>query len=277
MQKTELSIEGSKQKSINLDITYFKNNVKKPIIIFCHGFKGFKDWGHFNLIAAAFAKENFIFLKFSFSYNGTTKEHPADFADLEAFGENNFTIELDDVALIIDFIENNTDTFEIDKNEIYLMGHSRGGGISILKSAEDKRIKKLITWASVKDLSDFFKHQDILKWKETGIIYTYNSRTKQNMPLHFQLYENYIYNKNRLDIPVASTNINIPWLMVHGANDESVAVECAHQLHLWNQSSELVIIQQADHTFGGKHPWENMYLPQPTIQSIEVSVDFLRK
>ena len=64
-------------------------------------------------------------------------------------------------------------------------------------------------------------------------------------------------------------------LLIQG--DMAVAVECAHQLHLWNQSSELVIIQQADHTFGGKHPWENMYLPQPTIQSIEVSVDFLRK
>ena len=63
MQKTELTINGSKGKPITLDITFNKNGKEKPVLIFCHGFKGFKDWGHFNLIAEAFANHDFTFVK----------------------------------------------------------------------------------------------------------------------------------------------------------------------------------------------------------------------
>ena len=34
-------------KPIVLDYGYKKTATKKPIIVFAHGFKGFKDWGHF--------------------------------------------------------------------------------------------------------------------------------------------------------------------------------------------------------------------------------------
>ena len=56
-----------------------------PLIIFCHGYKGFKDWGAWNLMAEAFAKIGFCFIKFNFSHNGGTIEQPIDFPDLEAF------------------------------------------------------------------------------------------------------------------------------------------------------------------------------------------------
>src|SRR3989337_282770 len=99
-----ISIKGSKHKDILLDVFFKSNNIPKPIIIFSHGFKGFKDWGHFNLLAQTFAEQNFVFVKFNFSYNGTTKENPFDFADLEAFGNNNYTIELDDLGKVIDWV-----------------------------------------------------------------------------------------------------------------------------------------------------------------------------
>ena len=31
-------------KPIVTDVFYESNNVKKPIVIFCHGYKGYKDW-----------------------------------------------------------------------------------------------------------------------------------------------------------------------------------------------------------------------------------------
>ena len=30
--------------TILVDVTYNENNLAKKVIIFCHGFKGFKDW-----------------------------------------------------------------------------------------------------------------------------------------------------------------------------------------------------------------------------------------
>ena len=44
-------------------------------------------------------------LKFNFSHNGGTVEQPIDFPDLEAFGHNNYTKELDDLNQVLDWVE----------------------------------------------------------------------------------------------------------------------------------------------------------------------------
>lgn len=277
MQKTEIVLDGSKRKPISIDIRYNKTDQLKPVIIFCHGFKGFKDWGHFNLIADEFAKQDFVFVKFNFSYNGTTLENPVDFADLDAFGNNNFSIELDDLDVVIDYIEVNAEQYEGNKNAIYLIGHSRGGGIATLKTHEDSRIKKLVTWASVKDVADFFINQDLEKWKNEGLIYTLNARTQQKMPLYYQIYENYIENKNRLDIPKAAANISVPWLILHGTNDESVPLYFAEILHQLNKRSEFSGIEDANHSFGGQHPWNSIQLPDDSTILTDRTIAFFKR
>lgn len=278
MKKVEnLRINGSKGKPIVMDIFYKESEMPKPIVIFCHGFKGFKNWGHYDLLAAEFASHDFVFFKFNFSYNGTTLENPSDFEDLDAFGNNNFSVELDDLGLVIDFIEKNAEKYSGDKNKIFLIGHSRGGGIAILKTGEDKRIKKLSTWASVKDAADFFIHQDVEKWKSDGFIYTLNSRTQQNMPLNYQIYENYIANKDRLDISKAAVNIHVPWFIVHGTSDEAVQFSSAEKLHQLNNNSVLFRLEHGNHTFGGKHPWEQVNLPVDAKKAIDATILFFKK
>ena len=69
-------IEGSHDKPILLDFAYEPTNTLKPVIIFVHGFKGFKDWGHFNLLMDYFVQQGFVFVKFNFSHNGGTVENP---------------------------------------------------------------------------------------------------------------------------------------------------------------------------------------------------------
>jgi hypothetical protein len=57
-------------------------------IIFCHGFKGFKDWGCWQMIADYFVENGFAFLKFNFSHNGLGLEDSADFDALDKFSIN---------------------------------------------------------------------------------------------------------------------------------------------------------------------------------------------
>ena len=275
MHKTEIKINGSKENSILIDISWKDSEQDKPIIIFCHGFKGFKNWGHFDKIATTFAQQNFVFVKFNFSFNGTTKNNPNDFADLDAFGKNNFTTELNDLELVIDYVVENASLYNGNKNEIYLIGHSRGGGISILKTKENKHIKKLVTWASIKDVADFIDHQNIESWKKEGVVYTFNSRTQQNMPLYYQLYEDFIDNQERLSIKEAVINSTIPHLIIHGDNDTSVPVEAATYLHQLNTENEIFILENADHTFGGKHPFTEDELPIATQLLIDKTITFL--
>ncbi|MEZ5022911.1 MAG: hypothetical protein R2728_06545, partial [Chitinophagales bacterium] len=126
-----LKIDGSRERPIMLDVFYKATGRPKPLVIFCHGFKGFKDWGHFNLIAKTFADAGFVFCKFNFSFNGGTEEQVIDFPDLEAFGQNNISTELNDLGVLIDawqtphqFIP---DT-EVNREHLTVIGHSRGGG-----------------------------------------------------------------------------------------------------------------------------------------------------
>jgi hypothetical protein len=87
-------LEKESFKPILVDFFYKKTSKKMPIVIFCHGYKGFKDWGAWNLVGKEFANKNFFFIKFNFSHNGGTMKNPIDFPDLEAFGNNNFSHEL---------------------------------------------------------------------------------------------------------------------------------------------------------------------------------------
>ena len=131
MEKVKKIIKGSSNKEILLDITFNDHIENKDIVLFSHGFKGFKDWGCFNLIADVFANHGFVFVKFNFSHNGTTISDPVNFTDLDSFGNNNFSKELDDLGYVIDWIDDST---EFSSQDISLIGHSRGGGISLLKS-----------------------------------------------------------------------------------------------------------------------------------------------
>ena len=58
MKKSIEIIKGSKEKKILIDIT-FPNKSNNKLIVFSHGFKGFKDWGCFDLISKSFAQNVF--------------------------------------------------------------------------------------------------------------------------------------------------------------------------------------------------------------------------
>ena len=149
INKSNITIDGSDNRPILIDTTFNQNEVSRKVVVFSHGFKGFKDWGPFNKIATYFAQQDFVFVKFNFSYNGTTPTNPVDFDDLKAFGENNFSKELDDLSLVLDWIKKcDILRLEVDENKISLFGHSRGGGISMLRTTEDNSIAKVISWAS---------------------------------------------------------------------------------------------------------------------------------
>ena len=188
-----------------------------------------------------------IFIKFNFSHNGTTPEHPEDFADLEAFGNNNYSKELEDLRLVIDWVYDPLNLYHrvIDTNRICLVGHSMGGGISILHGAEDQRVKKLITWAGISECKTpwgSWPHDKLHEWKQSGVQYYTNSRTKQQMPMYYQLYEDYVQNRERLDIKKGITCLEIPKLICHGTLDSAVPVEKAFELKAWQPSAHLFTV-----------------------------------
>jgi esterase/lipase len=197
---------------------------------------------------------------------------------LKAFGNNNFCKELDDLSLVLDWVENCQELKEeIDTSKISLFGHSRGGGIAMLKSNEDSRVKKVISWASPSNfLKRLPKKEKLAKWKKLGVAYIYNGRTKQNMPMYFQFYENCIKFANRLNIQNAVSKINIPHLIVHGSDDPTVLLSEAVNIKSWNSNTDLYVIDGANHVLGGFHPYDLEKFPKDLQKALDVTIKFLK-
>lgn len=275
-----LIVSNNGNRSFLLDYYYLSSNRPKPIVLFIHGFKGFKDWGHWECIAKEFAQAGFIFIKFNFSHNGTTIDDPSNFADLDAFGQNNYSLELSDIDQVLDWChqQSQIDGAELDLDQINLIGHSRGGGISIIKAASDTRIKRLVTWAAVSRLDySWRKKNDLIEqWKNEGVRYIMNGRTKQNMPLNFQLYEDFSINEATYDIETRLASFTKPFLIIHGSTDPAVPVSMAEQLKAWASHAELLIIADANHVFGGSHPYTLDALPPHAKTMVDASMRFLK-
>ncbi|MBC7391037.1 MAG: hypothetical protein H7329_17660 [Opitutaceae bacterium] len=152
-----------------------------------------------------------------------------------------------------------------------------GGGLAILKAAEDDRIKKVVSWAAISECKTPWGSWDAEKmeaWKQSGVAYTTNSRTNQNMPLRYQLYLNYEQNLQRLDIKNSIKKLNIPILLCHGTLDGSVTVDKARDLKEWQPNAKLFLVE-SDHVFGRKHPWLESNLPAPMQAVVDKSLEFL--
>jgi len=275
--KRNIVLKRTDNKPIIIDTFYSKEKTNQPVIVFCHGYKGFKDWGAWSLMAEHFSKSGFCFVKFNFSHNGGTVENPIDFPDLEAFGNNNYSKELEDLGDVLNWVQDHFNNNEfVNINHINLIGHSRGGGIVLIKASEDARIKSVITLASV---SDYEKRSsttgDLKAWKDKGVKYVLNGRTKQEMPHYIQFYEDFMANKNRLSIESAVKKLKIPLLIIHGNKDTSVSVEEAQNLHRWCPNSIFKTINNADHVFNTKHPWDNGDLSEELYKVSNIIVEFL--
>jgi esterase/lipase len=274
----DIIIKGKHSKPIVTDVFYKETMQPKKVVIFCHGYKGFKDWGAWNLMAENFANAGFFFIKFNFSYNGGTAEEPIDFPDLEAFGNNNYTKELDDLECVLGWISNNSNyKNDADIHDISVIGHSRGGGIVLLKATEDTRIKKVISLAAVSDIGARSSViGDLENWKKTGVKYVVNGRTKQQMPHFYQFYENFKENEERLNIQKSVEKMKVPQLVVHGDKDTSISIDEAYKIYSWNKNSILKTIKNADHVFNVSHPWKQETVSKELEEVIQTCIKFLR-
>lgn len=266
VKKISIKIKNRHGDELNTDLRFTESQEKQPLVILCHGFKGFKEWGCFPYMMDKLAEENYFCVSFNYSYNGTGKreEEQSEFTRLDLFAKNTFTRELDDLGSVIDhFFENkNSSDYGYDTNNVTLIGHSRGGGIAILKTAEDKRVTKLIALSTV---NNFDRYSDALKskWKEAGFFEVMNSRTNQMMRMDYTLMEDIENNPDRLDIQKAITKISVPVLFIHGEQDITVDYSNAEDLYSrrievypeLKDSTILSLIKNTGHTFGAVHPF----------------------
>jgi uncharacterized protein len=244
-------------------------NWNNKLIIFIHGYMGYKDWGCWDLVEEFFTDNDFGFLKYNVSHNGGTLENPIDFDDLASFAENNYLKELQDFEAITNIVQAEFEALP----EIYIIGHSRGGGIALLQSSNGF-VSKIVSWAGICSIAERFPKGDaLIEWKEHGFYYRDNGRTKQTMPHSYSQYESYLKYEQRLDIEKYCKNSTTPTLVIHGDKDVSVRIEEGEKIATWLKT-KLIRIAGAQHTFGSSQPWESNALPKHLNEVCKITLDF---
>jgi pimeloyl-ACP methyl ester carboxylesterase len=262
---------GSAGREALIDL-HIPDKFNHKILVFVHGYMGFKDWGAWNLMQAYFVEQGFGFCKLNLTHNGTTIDQPLEFADLNAFGKNRYSYEKNDLLCALDWIENK---IEPSTSSLHLIGHSRGGGIALL-CASDSRISSVITLAAISSIEKRFDlpTEVIENWKKTGVRYIKNGRTHQDMPHSIEQLTDFESHQDELDIRKACLELNKPVLILHGDQDESVSIEEGKAISLWT-NQPLHNIQSANHTFGASHPYQDKTMPKALLSCCQKIVLFL--
>jgi len=258
---TKHSLPGSLGQ-ILIDVRAGGRESPRPAVVVLHGFKGFKDWGMFPPLAERLARAGFAVVSFNFSGSGV--DDAGDFSLPDRFGHNTYSAELDDLGHVLDALFRGELGLP-SPSSLGLLGHSRGGAVALLQTAEDRRVEALVTWAAISRV-DRWPADVRTSWRATGHTEIRNARTGQVLPLYTDVLDDIEQNADRLDISDAAGRIKVPWLIIHGTQDESVNFQEAKALKADSRgSTRLLPIERGGHTFGATHPWR---ASTPELESV---------
>lgn len=247
-----------------------------PVIIFLHGFKGFKDWGAFPDACAELSAAGFGVVAMNFSLNGVG-ESMTEFDQLDLFARETLSQDLDDVGSVIKALQSGeikAGNASLDTVKLGLIGHSRGGHTAVAAAAEYQDVVCLVTWSAVADYNARWSDKMIADWKEQGVTEIVNGRTGQIMPVKDEVYKDALDNAKRLMAVQRVKELSIPALFVHSKGDEAVPYSEAEKLYrnCASGDKEIRFISDSGHTFGTVHPFEDEEFPEPFRQVVDKTI-----
>ncbi|HVS02868.1 MAG TPA: alpha/beta fold hydrolase [Thermoanaerobaculia bacterium] len=236
-----------------------------PVVVVCHGFKGFMEWGFFPTLASLLAARGLAVVRFNFSGGGVRPGEDL-VSDLAAFREDTVARGLEDVdGVLREVVADELAPGRLEPSRLALFGHSRGGGLALLAAASApwrERLAALVTWAAVATF-DRIGDDDKARWRQTGTYTVVNARTGQQLPLGLAVLEDVEGHREAYDLEAAAARRRAPWQLVHGEMDPTVPVREAENL-LAAAAPPVACerIATGDHTFGAKHPFQG---PTPQL------------
>ncbi|HXH39536.1 MAG TPA: alpha/beta fold hydrolase [Thermoanaerobaculia bacterium] len=218
----------------------------KALVVIVHGFKGFKDWGFFPWLGQTLFEHRFAVCRFNMSRSGID-ENPETFDRLDLFAEDTYSGQIADLQKVVRYCQQRVEA------PTFLMGHSRGGGVSMLAAEGIENLSGIVTWSAI-SRTDRWDDATKSLWRRVGYLEVENTRTKQMMRMSRRMLDDIEANRDRLDILKCATQIEQPMLVIHGARDESVPLEESSQIESYAQDASRVVIARASHTYNAIHP-----------------------
>ncbi|MFC2130232.1 alpha/beta hydrolase family protein [Bacteroidota bacterium] len=280
INKAGFQIKNDIDEYIACDI-YYPVEIKKtlPLILISHGFKGWKDWGFFPYVSERISKAGAIVVCFNFSLNGM-KEGSDLVSDIDKFANNTISQEIEDLNILIKSFRNFTipEFQELEKywnNNIYLLGHSLGGGISLLASKTNPSIKKIAIWSSVAKFDRYSERQKDI-WRKNGFIEFTNQKTNQMLKMNLSYLEDVDNNRDLFNLSNTIAGLDTAVLLIHGRQDVTVPLKEAEMLIKADRNNIITteIIEKTGHTYGIEHPFQGT---TPALEkAINKTIEFFR-
>ncbi|WP_040948488.1 alpha/beta hydrolase family protein [Gorillibacterium massiliense] len=226
------------------------------LLLICHGYKGFKDWGFFPY-ASHRLSQHFDTVVFNFSHNGVGADL-TEFTELEKFAGNTFSREQEDIRFILSALEKGEveDYRHAKDKPIFLLGHSRGGGNALIYAFDHPHdIAGVVSWNGITD-TDLFSHQQKEDMRKNGRAYILNSRTKQMMPLNQEILDDLEANRDRFNILERAKQSPVPIVLIQGTEDGRNLQEGSSRLTAIRPDIPWRRITGANHTFRTVHPFQ---------------------
>ena len=196
----------------------------KNIVLLGHGVTGNKDRPFVVALAEGLAAAGITALRFSFSGNGASEGK---------FTDSTISKEVDDLGAVLDVLEGYT---------VCYVGHSMGGAVGVLRASEDKRIQLLVSLAGMVHTKAFAQREFGDVTPDEGFMWD-----EPDCPLSQAYMDDLTQIGTVVDL---SPQIAVPWLLVHGDEDDVVPIEDSRDiLARAHDQTQLIRLQSANHVF----------------------------
>lgn len=232
-----------------------------PLLLILHGFKGFRNYSFLPWIAQSASQLGIMSVRMDYSLNGM-KGTSWMVQDTDAFARNTISREVDDVHDLISAIEQ-YDEFAFVRERwdgrLFIIGHSRGGGIAqivtreLLATSPTRRVRTVVL-NSVGTWLRWTARQRETWEREGGMTFT-NERTGQQLRMNTSYIDDLERNADRLSLVTAATACGSALHFIHAEADLTVPLSEIHALRETSQCvASLTVISNTTHTFGMTHP-----------------------
>jgi dienelactone hydrolase len=257
MHTHSFEIAGSAELPIRGDLHLPAGDGPHPVAVGVHGFKGFRNWGFWPHIAAGLAVNGVACLRFDMSHNGVGAGG-LEFDEEELFERNTWAREEEDLGCVLDALRTGSlpGAASVDTSRLGLIGHSRGGGLVVVRSAQDSGVRATVSLAAVAKLSRF-PDEVMERGRAKGFIPILNTRTGQTLRFGRDAIAEIDARPELHDLASHyASRIQTPYLVCHGTADTGVSPDDARCLAAAAPNARLELFEGADHVLDCRHPWQ---------------------
>jgi len=209
-----------------LDVAFHGGTKTGALVVLGHGVTGNKDRPLLVAVAEGLAARGWPCLRISFSGNGDSEGE---------FGDSTISKEVEDLCAVLATVP--------QEKRIAYIGHSMGAAVGVLTASRLMDIQALVSLAGMTHTADFVQREfgDV----EPGKGYMWDD---EDCPLSKAYVEDLQTIGDTLD---AASQINQPWLLIHGTADDVVPLKDSHDaFEAATCRKELLEIADAGHVFG---------------------------